>query len=102
TCTSEPSRHRSICLLEGIEYQVELFLLNTDARVNDSEFDHVVPWTAAFGLNFCNGDLDFTMFGEFDRIANKIEDDLPQTERISDHPIGYIFVDLIDQVKAPI
>ena len=70
-------------LFKGIEYLSELVRRNTDAGVGDAHVYLVLIgdlWILQVEV-----EADWTFFGKFDRIANQVQEDLPQAQIIASY-----------------
>ena len=94
---AETATGRTIHLGKWPEQQAHLFLRHADARV-----DHVED---QLGLTLGSGiqphdDPDTANFGELDGIADEIDEDLPQTDRIGRDRLGNVSPDLKRQRQS--
>ena len=80
TCSAVSTRRRLIGLHELLEQFAHLFWRHADAGIGDHEIDPLAP-VSQLGRH-TQGDI--AAFGELARIAQKIEKDLLQAQRIHD------------------
>ena len=78
---AEPARRRTVGLAEGFEDRVLMLERDADASVGHRELQH--PVLVAIGLApDCHEHV--TLLGELDGIADQVDEDLAQAQRIAD------------------
>ena len=94
---AEFSRDRSVCLDERGKQFVHVLRGDPDAGVGYGKRQ-----SGLFLGLFQAGDLnvDLSFFGELDRIAGQVDEDLPQSHGISHQGAGYILGDIDDQFQV--
>ena len=73
----------ALCLFKGIEDPAKRLWAHTDAAVAHTEAQLLLPLPLRQQLH---RDLDKAPLGKFDGIADKVEEDLAQTQRITTNP----------------
>src|SRR5208283_1545081 len=91
------ARGRTVGLRERLKNHTLLVLGNTDARVADGKVQaELVPFLSIQ----CDLDNHLTPFGKFDRVADEIDNDLTQADRVADQFVGYVRDDVRGQLEA--
>src|SRR5262249_2449362 len=91
------ARRRSVCLLKRLEHARLLALGNGDAGIGDGECqDHVVV------VPLLGADLDDDLAGvrKLDRVADQIDNHLPQPAGVANQMIGNIRLDVAGNLQA--
>ena len=106
--TAIPAGGRIVFLLECLEDLLLLIERDADARVADGEAQHLrragsalgrLGLRAGAGRARLDADDHFALLGELDRVADEIEQDLPEPSGIADQGVGDVRLDLADQLQ---
>src|SRR5215471_550468 len=91
------ARRRSVCLLKRLEHARLLVLGNADAGIGDGECqDHVVV-VPLLGADL---DDDLARVRKLDRVADQIDNHLPQPAGVANQMIGNIRLDVAGNLQA--
>src|SRR5690349_7978664 len=88
----------AVDLGEGFEQPADVAPVDADPGVGDGEGDVVPARTVAFGD--VGTDEDVPVVGELDRVADEVEQDLPQATLVATNPVGQIGWVVHDDVEV--
>ena len=98
TGAAEAARGRAVGLHEGLEQALALFGGEADAAVGDADAQPDI--VAAVIGQALQREPDRARFGELDGVAQQVEQDLLQAQRIADHPVGHVGGDIGRELEA--
>ena len=83
--------------LKGSKMRSQLLRRNADAAVPHHDLEHHF---AIFLRLPCNTQADEAAVGELDRIADEVDDDLPEAMRVADQGVGHHRIDLAAELEV--
>ena len=90
---AEAARGRAVGLHERLEQPVALLVGEADAGVGDLDAQHAVA-------GILERQPHRARLGELDGVAQQVEQDLLQAQRIADHAVGHVGGDIGDEAQA--
>src|SRR5580700_197444 len=94
---AKASRRRAVRLRERVENQLLFLRGDTNSCIHDLE----VQLEGVRGLiSQVSTDYDLAFLGEFDRVADQIDDDLPQAAWITNHAYRHLGPNLARQLES--
>ena len=101
-CAAEPSGGAGVGLLEGVEDRGLPVLGDANPGVGDGEPqpDGAAGRVAGRAFGQLHIEHDLALLGELDRVADEVDDDLPQPAGVALHDLRHLQVDVAGQLQS--
>lgn len=93
------ARHGAVGLLERVEDEIELVRRDSYARIGNNKLNRILVRSAMHLGRLLDREANLAVLGELDGVAHEVENDLPQSERVSHYVVGYRAVHAIGQIE---